>query len=129
MSVSFVGNDLFERLGAVAVNLSRYGHMRMELLRCELAEEREHLSETALHGALALLLMFSTIEFVVLLIVAWCWDTRWRLPVIGGIAALSLVATIVQMILYGQRRSRSSALFESSMDQFKKDSHLLEELK
>jgi uncharacterized membrane protein YqjE len=116
-------------LNAVAVNLSRYGHARLELLRCELAEEREHLSETALHGVLALLLMFSTMEFVVLLVVAWCWDTRWRLPVIGGIAALSLVATVVQMALYSQRRSRSSALFESSVDQFKKDSHLLEELR
>jgi uncharacterized membrane protein YqjE len=129
MSVSFVGNDLFERLSAVAVNLSRYGHARLELLRCELAEEREHLSEMALHGVVALLLMFSTIEFIVLLVVAWCWDTQWRLPVIGGIAALSLIATIAQVVLYSQKRSRSSALFESSMDQFKKDSHILEELR
>ncbi len=121
MPGSPVQNELLSKMRAVCISLIQYGQARLELLSCEWAEERLRIGDLLFHGLLVLLMLFSTLEFGALLVVAWLWDTVWRIPSIAAIAGLSLIATIALSVTYSQRRAHPTLLFESSADECRKD--------
>ena len=108
--------DSLRRLLAESVDI---GHGRLELLVFELGDERARLGLLLQRGAVVAISGFLAAQTVLLLAVALSWDGRWRLPVIGGLTALMLIAAL--WALHRFRATPESTLFEISRREFALD--------
>ena len=106
--------------------LRALGH-RAELAGIELAEARNEAVVSLLFvwGAAALLLLFGFA--LTFLIAAAVWDTAMRVPVLGAITFLYLVAGI-GLAVVARQRLVAWRPFEATADQLKKDGQCLEKI-
>ena len=113
--------DSLRRLLAESVDI---GHGRLELLVFELGDERARLGLLMQRGAVVAISGFIAAQAVVMLAIALSWDSQWRLPVVGGLAALMLI--VVAWALHRFQSIPESTLFEISRREFALDRQGLE---
>ena len=77
---------LFESVKALGRSAVEALHTRLDLLSTELKEEQARITELLLIAVLALLCVFLAIVFAAFFVVAFFWDTPYRLWVIALIA-------------------------------------------
>lgn len=119
--------DLPTTLRRVAAHVVAQVHTRLELLQVELALEQLRLRGFVMFGALAMFFAFVALALVVLFIIAAAWDTQWRLPVIGLLAAAAVGGMIFCAMALKQRKQALTHPFETSLAELAKDRRALEE--
>jgi uncharacterized membrane protein YqjE len=112
-----------KELGRTAVDIL---HTRFDLLVTEIAEEQSRLAELLLYAALAILSLFLAVVTIVVFVVASLWETQYRVPATGGIAAILVIAGIWFAFTVIRKAKEKPRLFSSSLDELGAD---LERLK
>lgn len=87
---------------------------RVELLSCEMTEERQRIEQMLLYGSITLFFFGLTIMLLTVFVIVAFWDS-YRLPVIGGLAALFFVAGIISLVILHRTADKNSKLFSASM--------------
>jgi uncharacterized membrane protein YqjE len=99
--------DALFRLSGTVVAMLR---TRLELATVEFEEEREHATELLLLIVCSVLLGLFALLFASLFVIAWYWDTAYRMWALGGVTLfyVALAAAIV-MRLQQRRRDKPPA--------------------
>jgi uncharacterized membrane protein YqjE len=112
----------------LAINLLAHLRTRVTLLKLEI--EREKVRLGVLIVSVALGLMFGVLAVVMgsFGIVAYYWDTDYRMQVVWLLTAFFLAVSIGCWMVFRAKLKTRSALFESSLDELHKDQEALEQL-
>jgi len=116
---------LFGSVKNLAASLASHLHTRLELFAIEFAEEKVRLTSLLLSATLALLFIFMSLVLLVLFVLAFYWDTPYRLDAVGSLAALFLVGAGISGGMVFLKLKSKSRLFEASLAELRKDRHQL----
>lgn len=115
------------RLRQLSCLALEYGQLSAALLSAELAEEARRLTRLALAAAVSLILLFLTILFAELLVLALAWDGPRRLTVALSLAAADVAALLAALLWAwrlarrkGQRFRHSRAEWERNLEKLKR---------
>lgn len=118
-----VGGRL-HHLAASALQLLQ-GHVA--LLQWELLQESARLGSRLRRGLTVCLGILLSAQLLLVLLVALAWDTPWRLHVVGGLLALTVLATLLLIRSYRRQRVEDdSQLFAATLHELAKDREALE---
>ena len=106
--------ESLKELGRTAIDVL---HTRFDLLVTEIAEEQNRLAELLLYGALALLCLFLAVVALALFVLASLWDTPYRLPAIGAVAAVLVVAGAACTVTFVKKARAKPRLFSTSLEE------------
>lgn len=108
--------------GDVLTTLADLGHTRLQLAAVELEEERLRLVRLALLAAIAFFLLglglVVAAVFAVLLV-----DPPYRVPLLGAIAAASLVGAAIAWRQWRVEARRKPPLLQATLAEFERDLH------
>lgn len=111
---------LMESLKRMAGTLLVILQTRIELLSNEVEEERLHIGRMFLYGSVALLFFGLAIMLLTVFILVLFWDSQ-RLLVVGGLAALFLVAGLLACNALRRVARERSKLFSTSLAELAND--------
>lgn len=95
-------------VGSLLHNGLQYARVRVEMLEVELGAERERVGAMLRAGALLSLSAMLTVQLLAALVLAYCWNTPWRLPALGALTLAALLATAFAWHALRRLRRRSS---------------------
>jgi uncharacterized membrane protein YqjE len=124
-----MNEDLSEVLRRLALRGVEHAHSRLELLRVEVADERERLGDLLLYGLGAAFFAHLSLQLLGLFFVVLLWDTPWRVHAAGVAVMLAVAGTLAFAQVFRRRRARRSELFRDSVDQLAKDQQVLDGLR
>lgn len=110
--------ESLKELGRTAVEIL---HTRFDLLVTEIAQEQSRLAELLLYAALALLCLLLAVVALAVFVLASLWDTPYRLPATGVIAAGLVVACAACAITFVKKARAKPRLFATSLDELGAD--------
>jgi len=105
---------LLESLKRMAGTLLTILQTRLELLSNEIEGERLHIGQILLYGSITLLFFGLGIMLLTVFVVVVFWDS-YRLPVLGGLAALFFIAGLLMWSALSRLASKKSKLFSASL--------------
>lgn len=111
---------LMESLKRMAGTLLVILQTRIELLSNEVEEERLHIGRMFLYGGIALLFFGLAIMLLTMFVLVLFWDSH-RLLVVGGLAALFLVAGLLACNALRRVARERSKLFSTSLAELAND--------
>lgn len=97
---------------------------RAEIIVTELEEERERLEEMILLALVGIFCVSLGILLLTLFVIVIFWDS-FRLPVLGGFAALYLIAGVVSLCVMRAKIKAKPKLFSTTFDELSKDEQQL----
>jgi uncharacterized membrane protein YqjE len=114
--------DSIARLGRTALAMAR---TRLDILATELEEERIRFAQLALAVAIIVFCLQISVLLFVGLVVVLFWEAS-RLWVLGGLAALFLVAGIAGLAIVRHRLRNRPKMFATTIAELTKDEARLE---
>ncbi len=102
-----------KELGRTVVDIL---HTRFDLLVTEIAEEQNRLAELLLYAALALFCLSFAVAIVVTFVVASVWDTPYRVPVTGVIAAVFIITGVTCAVTFVRKLNTKPRIFSTSLE-------------
>jgi uncharacterized membrane protein YqjE len=111
---------LMESSKRVVSTLLTIFQTRLELLSNEIEEERLRVRQMLFYGSIALFFFGLSIMLMTVFIVVLFWDS-YRLPVLGGLAALFFLAGLLVWNSLQCAASERSKLFSSSLAELDED--------
>lgn len=117
---------MFDSLRQLTISLLAHLRTRLTLLKLEFEREKVRLSVMLISVGLALLFCLLTVVMSAFGVIAYFWDTDYRLQAVWSLAALFLVGTIVCTFVFRAKLKTRSALFEGSLAELHKDQEALE---
>jgi len=93
---------------------------RLELLSNEIEEERLRIRQMAFYGSITLFFFGLSIMLLTVFVVVVFWDS-YRLPVLGGLAALFFIAGLMAWNSLRCAALKRSKLFTSSLAELNED--------
>lgn len=118
--------DVLETLRRLGQGLAETAQNRLKLIQSELGDEIERLGALLARQLLIALTALLTVQWLGVLVMAWCWDTPYRVHVAASLAALAAIVTALAYRAYTARKQRTRAMFESSLEELQKDRQALE---
>lgn len=117
---------MLNSLRELAVSLVSHLRTRIALVKLEVEREKSRLAVMAAAIVLALLFCVLTLVIASFGIIAYYWDTNYRMYAVWSITVFFLLATIISLMVLRAKLKTRSALFESSLAELHKDQDLLE---
>ena len=111
---------LMESSKRVVSTLLTIFQTRLELLSNEIEEERLRVRQMLFYGSIALFFFGLSIMLMTVFVVVLFWDS-YRLPVLGGLAALFFLAGLLVWNSLQYAASERSKLFSSSLAELDED--------
>lgn len=119
--------ELGGRLHQIAASALQLLQGHVALLQWELVQERARLGSLLRRGLAACFGLLLSAQLLAVLLVALAWGTPWRLQVIGGLLALTLLATLGLLRAFRRKRAEENAqLFAATLHELAKDREALE---
>ncbi len=115
----------FESLKSIVATLVALLHTRLELASTEVEEELERLKRVLLLAAISLFCAGIGVVLVTVFVVAVFWDTH-RFLVLGGFAALYLIAGVILALAARKHVAVRPRLFSATISELSKDRENLE---
>ncbi|MEP6943993.1 MAG: phage holin family protein [Betaproteobacteria bacterium] len=112
-----VSDSLF-RLGGTVVAMLR---TRLELATVEFEEERERATELLLLVVCSVLLGLFALLFASLFVIAWYWDSAYRMWAIGGVTLFYVALAAVIVLRLQQRRRDKPTAFAATLSELGHD--------
>ncbi len=103
-----------ESLKSMAGTMLAIIQTRVELLSCEMAEERLRIEQMLLYSSVTLFFFGLSIMLLTVFIVVAFWD-NYRLLVLGGLATLFFVAGLISLVILRRIAEHKTNLFSSSI--------------
>ncbi len=94
---------------------------RLDLFTTELGEEAFRLLYLVIAVAIAILFLHTAFFFFMLWVLAWVWETPYRLWVIGGITGLYLLVGLIAVIAARNMIFNRPRFLGQTMDELKRD--------
>lgn len=116
---------LFDSIKNLAASLVSHLHTRLALFATELAEEKLRLSAILFAALLAVFLLFMAMIFVAIFVVAAGWDTPYRLYIIGGLAVVFILGSLIAGAYARARLKSGPRPFALSLAELYKDKQAL----
>ena len=113
-------SGLMESLKRMAGTLLVICHTRLELLSSEMEEEYLRIGQMLVYGSVAMFCFGLSIMLLTVFIVVVFWDS-YRLPVLGGLAALFFVAGLLLCNALRRMAREKSKLFSVSLAELDSD--------
>ncbi len=113
-------SGLMESLKRMAGTLLVICHTRLELLSSEMEEEYLRIGQMLVYGSVAMFCFGLSIMLLTVFIVVVFWDS-YRLPVLGGLAALFFVAGLLLCNALRRMARGKSKLFSVSLAELDSD--------
>lgn len=110
------------------VSLVAHLRTRLELLSIEFAQEKVRLAGVLALGLSAVVLGLMSLVLLVLLVVAWFWDTTWRVPAITTLLIAAVVATVIVAMVVRRRLATGTRLFQASLRELAHDRQWLDRM-
>ena len=120
-------SGLMESLKRMAGTMLAIIQTRLDLLSCEMEEERLRIGQMLLYSSVALFFFGLSIMLLTVFVVVVFWES-YRLPVLGGLAALFFFAGLFTWIILRRLAEEKSKLFSTSLAELADDRDLLEPL-
>ncbi|HYM48542.1 MAG TPA: phage holin family protein [Burkholderiaceae bacterium] len=118
--------SLIHSLRQLAISSLSYLRSRVELVALELAHEKSRLTALLVTAVMALLFTALTLVFGAFGVVAYYWDSVYRVQAIYWVTAFfTLAAAICWLVLRAKLRTKSM-MFDSSLTELRKDQEALE---
>lgn len=113
-------SGLMESVKRMAGTLLAICHTRLELLSSEMEEEYLRIGQMLVYGSVALFCFGLAIMLLTVFVVVLFWDS-YRLPVLGGLAALFFVAGLLLCSALRRMAREKSKLFSVSLAELDSD--------
>jgi uncharacterized membrane protein YqjE len=117
---------MIDSLRQLAVSSLGYLRSRVELLGLELAHEKMRLTALLVSAVLAILFTTLTLVFGAFGVIAYYWDSVYRVQAVYWVTAFFLFAAAVCWMVLRAKLKTKSTLFESSLAELHKDQEALE---
>lgn len=114
------GGGLLQSLRNLAATLVAVLQTRLELLAAEVEEERVRLGRLLVLAVVAIFFLSLSVLTFTLFVIVLFWDT-YRLPVIGGIAAVYLIIGGGAVFAARRQAAAKPRLFSASLAELTKD--------
>jgi uncharacterized membrane protein YqjE len=101
-------------------------HSRLDLLILELEDTAVRVAYLAISGVIGVLALHGAFFFAMLWLLAACWDTPYRLWVIGGIFLVYLAVGIGFLVYAGRLIAGRSRFLEQTLTELKRDADQLQ---
>jgi uncharacterized membrane protein YqjE len=118
-----VGGGLTGTVRKILDSASGFLATKLELISIELQEEKRRVLEILLLAALAILFGVLTLIILSFTIVVIFWEHR--IPVLIGMSIAYLIGSVLLFQLVRAKASLSAKIFQTSIDELKKDSQWL----
>lgn len=112
---------LFASARHFVIGLVAHLRTRLELLGVELAQEKLRLVGALALGVAALFLGLVAVSLGLVFAIALAWNTPWRMPVIAGLFAVSLIVCVVFLAMARRRLALGANLFRHSLVELTRD--------
>lgn len=113
-------SGLFASLNRLLGTVLEIAQVRLDLVGTELELEKRRLFSGLLWGAVALMVMGMGLVLLCGFIILLFWD-GYRLPAVGAMALLFLVASAALVREARRRLSKPNGMFEASLAEFERD--------
>jgi len=113
--------SLFQSLKGYLATWVELLRTRLELFSTELQEEKERAQQMVVLAAVSMLCLAFGVLLMTLLVVAACWETQYRLVVLGGFALLYLAAGIVIAVVLRRKNQNRPKFFAATLAELSKD--------
>jgi uncharacterized membrane protein YqjE len=100
---------------------------RLSLLEIELQEEKSRLATIAVSMVLAFLFIMLGLVIGSFGVVAYFWDTEFRMQAVWGLTGAFLVGAIICGTVFRSKLKARSSLFQTSLAELRKDQAVLED--
>jgi uncharacterized membrane protein YqjE len=94
---------------------------RLDLFTTELGEEAFRLLHVVISTAVTILALHTAFFFFLLWIIVACWDTGYRLWVIGGITLLYLIIALIALAIARNLLFNRPRFLGQTLDELKRD--------
>ncbi len=112
-----VTESLFRLSGTVVAML----RTRLELATVEFEEERERAAELLLLVVCSVVLGLFALLFASLFVIAWYWETAYRMWVIGGVTLFYVALAAALVMRLQQRRRDKPPAFAATLSELGRD--------
>ncbi len=117
---------MFDSLRQLAVNLLAHLRTRVTLLKLEIEKEKVRIGVLVVSVALGLLFCLLAVVMASFGIIAYYWDTDYRMQVVWLLTAFFVIVALACWSVFRVKLKTRSALFESSLAELHKDQEALE---
>lgn len=117
---------LIASLQGLLDSLLAIAQTRIELVASEYEEERERLRELVLYGMITLFFFGFGVVLLTLFVILLLWEPHGLL-VVGGFAAVYLVAALIALVVLLTKARQRRRIFSATVDELRKDREQLKE--
>lgn len=102
-------------------SVSGFLSSKLELFSIEWQEEKRRIVELLILAAIALLFGVLALGLLSFTVAALFWETPWRFHALFGLSGLYLLFAVVLLVRLQRKASLSNRVFETTVEELKKD--------